>query len=541
MVRGVQVGANRSLYTVNYTPAVNGGWPMWLAASYNGAQYQDDMQTAAALGFNTIRCFIPASVTGAGSGIAVGVFAFPFPDSTDLDNLVDFYNRSKTAGVKLHLNLFDGERAFGQIAGSQTWVTAILGALPDFDNIACIEIKNELPAGRTKAYVGGFDSGWPPGTTEYSTVGPVAIVWAQQMIPYIQGLAPGVPLTVSTTGGVTNITPLFEALNGTDAQPAWYEWHCYVTSNVSNNQRSITQASAVAYSALSQVIAVVGDPAMLAIGEFGANTTLGGIPGGVPCLPTDCGESQVQQFQLNYIQGVRWACWQLGLGEPSPWILFDEEPSAQFTDGQTFGLYTTAGEPKLSAKFYQQVPPGSSAIPGVSMNGNMIGTPQQDAAGNSLPPQWTLYCGQANGQPITADVDTVNTYQGNPSTLLTGSAGTLSTDNSPALETGSAACWPLITGQEGNTYTFTVAMKATGDYGSPRIQLSWYDFEFGRSPYLGATRSPVLTLTDEWQTFSVSGKAPAGADFVRVLILAGHNAGSIWVAGAALTGPAPRS
>jgi hypothetical protein len=84
---------------------------------------------------------------------------------------------------------------------------------------------------------------------------------------------------------------------------------------------------------------------------------------------------------------------------------------------------------------------------------------QPDGNSNALPARWVLYKGQTGYQPITSAIDTVNTYQGTPTVLLTGSAGTYSGDNPPALE--SRPCtWPIIS--QGESYTFSCALKATG-------------------------------------------------------------------------------
>jgi hypothetical protein len=85
------------------------------------------------------------------------------------------------------------------ISASKNWAKAILGALPDVANLSCIEIKNEVKFASLETYSSGFDSGWPAGAVKNTTVGKAAIAWAKQMIPYIRSIAPGVPVTASTT------------------------------------------------------------------------------------------------------------------------------------------------------------------------------------------------------------------------------------------------------------------------------------------------------------------------------------------------------
>jgi hypothetical protein len=511
--------APRDVYMINYYPAAGGGYLMW--SSYDGPQYSADLQVIKDLGFNTVRVFCAARD---------GVFDFPSPTSAELASLADFCRRAHDAGVLVHLTLFDFWRSFGLIAGAQQWACAVLGAIPDLAYLQCVEIKNEIRFGSVADYSSGFDRGWPAGTPQYREIGQVATVWAQHMVPYIRGITGGsTPVTASTTNGTTNIQPYYEAVNGTPAAPDWYEWHCYVVPQLVASARNIAGISSVAYRALSQIVAVVGDPALLFIGETGINTTPGA--GGNASLPAQIGPAQAGQAQLNYIQGVRWACQQLSLPEPAPWILYDLPPgSGAFPQGQTFGLYTTSGQPKPVVAHYQQVPPGS-AIPGVGINGRMLGPPQADGQGNVLPPQWALYQGQRNGQPIAATVDDQNTWQSGPSVRLTGSAGTSPDDNPPALEVG----WPLLTGQNGQngqTITFSAALKAEGSYGRPRLHIAFYSFAFTGSSFVSSRGGPVLTLTDEFEVVSFTATIPAGADYARLFVQAGYNAGSIWVAGA---------
>ena len=487
-----------SRYAVNYFPINNGGYEMW--DIYDGPQYQADMETAKSLGFNTMRVNLAARS---------GCFTFSLPTAAELANLTDFYNRSKSTGIALHLTLFDYWNSYGLIEGSQAWTATVLDALPDTTNIAAIEIQNETRYASTITYNDGFDSGWPSGIPPYTEVGPVAIVWAQQMIPYIRSIAPGMPVTTSCSYGTADLIAYIAAVDETPAAPDWYDWHCYVGS------------SNLAHSAIETVIDIVGDPVMLYIGETGLTSTPSGTQGTL----------QAQQIQSDYIQAVRWSCAQLGLPEPSPWTLFDMASSAQFPDGQTFGLFDKSGNAKFSGKMYQAIPPGST-IPPVGLNGDMQGN-QPDSSGNALPVHWVLYKGQKREQPITSAIDTVTTYQGYPTVLLKGSGSTSSGDNPPALESDPCT-WPVIA--EGRSYTFSCALKATGVYGSgvsPSLQLSWYDSSGG---YISSTNGSALSLTSSFVRYSLSGAAPMASAYARLFVRVGYNAGSIWVGGVTWTG-----
>jgi hypothetical protein len=485
------MSAPTNQHTVNYYPVNNGGYQMW--SNYNGSQYQDDMQTAKNLGFNTVRLSLAAMD---------GIFTFGTPTAAELANLTDFYNRSVEVGIKLHLGLFDWWGDYGQIRNSRTWIAAVLGALPNTTNIAVIEIQNETRYSLTTAYGGGFDSGWPTGTTQYGEIGQVAIVWAQQVIPYIRSIAPGVPVTSSTSYGTADLAAFFAAVNQTAAAPSWYDWHCYAWS------------SSLVYSALQGAISVVGNPATLYIGETGLSSTASGTQGTL----------QAQQAESDYIQAVRWSCAQLGIPDPAPWILFDMNSSAQFPGGQTCGLYDTSGNAKLAAVMYESIPPGMT-VPAISINGSMQGN-QPDISGNPLPARWSLYKGQKGAQPIDSAIDTINTYQGNPTILLTGSSATSGSDNPPALKSCPITL-PVISA--GKSYAFSFALKATGSYGSPCLEISWYNSSGG---YVMSTNGPTLTLGSNFKTYTLKGTAPAASAYASVFVNVANNAGRIWAGGA---------
>lgn len=473
--------APTALHQVCYFPINNAGYEMWASGNYNGVQYQADMVTAKALGFSSIRIYVSAQTVA---------FTFPSPTGPQLARLVDFYNRSKTVGIKLRLVVFNfWSASWTDIPGSKTWITAVLGALPDFTNIEAIEVYGESP---------------------FSTV-PAVVTWTQAMIPYIRPLAPGVPVIVSATGPASgDLAVGYAALNGTSAAPDWYEYHAY--PNNSNY--------GLAFFQILGAINVVGAQ-NLVIGETGDSTTPVGTQGTL----------QAQQYQSDFHQTVRWCCAVLGLSEPGVWTLFDFNSSAEFPGGQTFGIYTTAGAPKILTALYQKYPPGSW-VPPVDLNGNMVGASQPDTNGNALPPRWTVFTGGA-GNSMTTAIDTTNLYGSSPSILCTNTVQV--GGNPPALQSLPAPT-PIM--QPSLTYTFQVALKATGSYGTPFLQISWYsntDTFITSTPFVGG-----LTLTSSFALHSLSSVAPPNAAYAQLYVNVPGNAGSIWVSGAGWTSNAPR-
>ena len=158
---------------------------------------------------------------------------------------------------------------------------------------------------------------------------------------------------------------------------------------------------------------------------------------------------------------------------------------------------------------------------------------QPDASGNALPVKWSLYKGNTDIQPVNATIDTVNTYQGNATILLTGSGATSASDNPPALQSFPATLPVVVPGQ---VYTFSCVIKATGSYhsgGWPALEISWYGFS---GNYISSTSGPPLTLTSSFVRYSLNSTAPAASAYATLFVNVGHNSGKIWVGGAVWTG-----
>jgi hypothetical protein len=515
------MAAPARFYEVNYLPVANSGTQMW--SSYNGAQYQTDMGTAKSYGFTSMRVFLQA---------ATGAFDFPYatsppvsgpPTSGELANLKDFYNRSVTAGIRLHLTLFDlwpgndgsPGGAIGEITACKTWLSDVIGALTSIDpalaNITMVELKNEVTFSSATAYTGGFDSGWPAGTPQYGQYGQVAVVWAEQMIPYARTLLPaGMPVTISTTNvgqfGLGDLTAFYAAVNGTAAAPDFWDHHM-----VAGNDPSYL------FGYMQSIIAAVGyNAGNLIIGESDCTNAPTGSFGTV----------QAYQNQADYQQANRWNAQQLGVAMPSPWCLFDLNPSSEFPSGQTFGLLSTTATAHLAGTLYQTYPPGTP-VPAVSINGTMT-SPQTDVNGNTMPIRWSLYKGSGGAQPITSNVVT---YASQQAVLLTGSSGTTPA-NPPALQNAPVSL--VLT--PGNTYTFQCMLAASGSYGSPNLQIGWYS---QTGTLLSSVSGPALLPGTGFGSYSVSGKPPANAWFAVLSVNTGGNAGNIWVANATWTDVAP--
>lgn len=316
------------------TPATN---YLTIWSSYSSAAMLTGFQLAASLGFNTVRIFLPA---------ISGCFDFPSPTTPELDNLTDACNQAAAAGVRLHITLFDHfgpasgntPGGYGQIAASQTWASAVITAIqasslrfnvsPNLSTVF-LELQNETYWGTPNTYPGTFDSGWPgyPTIPSGDTDGQVAVVWAQQMIPYLRTQSGGTVCT--STYELSWLSIEVDNLSGNQI-PDWYEFHNYPSFSPSSILSSLSTAQANV------------SPAALYIGETGyPDLTSGPIA-----------EAQWYQWQRYY-------CQQLGLPEPAPWQLYE----GTLGEAQGFGLFDRSNNPKPAAKFYQKYPVGSYVPP----------------------------------------------------------------------------------------------------------------------------------------------------------------------------------
>jgi hypothetical protein len=306
---------------------------MWSA--YSSTNTLAGFQLAKARGFNTVRIQIPAVTTA---------FDFPTPTSPELVNLTDCCTQAASAGVKLHVTLFNHFNTYGKITGAETWVSAIIGAL-NLSQVWCIELTNEIqtvndPSSEGKLqYAGAFDAGWPgyPTIPTYGTnanwAGVIAMTWMTLLITYIQTVVAGSGVYVpsASTYSYLDLEDMVAGYAAAGVTVDWYEYHSYPKNPYS---------SANALSDLAGAIAAV-TPAQIHIGEFGVDSDTFG-----------------QVAQAQWVQIMRNACNQKGLSEPTLWELYD-----QGVAGDNFGAYSEASVEKPLGYLYGVYPPGTPCPP----------------------------------------------------------------------------------------------------------------------------------------------------------------------------------
>jgi hypothetical protein len=198
------------------------------------------------------------------------------------------------------LTLFDWWDGFGDIAGSDTWATAVLTPYRDDPGLAFVELKNEI-----------------------DPADPTAMAWARHELGTVRSLIGDVPVTLSVSGEdpLNRVRRLKAAL--ADSQPDFYDIHYYGEPAAARGVFADARAAVAPYP--------------LFIGETGASSD---APGGYP-------------MQDLYLRTVLWAARDLGLPAPAPWILRDvvkaNVPAGQEVTDLGYGLLTEDGREKPAA------------------------------------------------------------------------------------------------------------------------------------------------------------------------------------------------
>ena len=196
---------------INYYPENDAWTNMW--TRFHPTEIDHDFAKIQGLGFNTVRIILQAQT---------GVFDYPAPTSAEQDELSQVVTLAAQHHLKVHLTLFDGWDQYRDIAGSKQWADAIVKPYAANPRISIIELQNELAFNATGS-----------------------LPWAQTMIPYLQHIDGGIPVTISASG-LANMRRLVEALRS--APPDFYDFHLYEYDGQMYN--TLKQVKAMLYGAL---------------------------------------------------------------------------------------------------------------------------------------------------------------------------------------------------------------------------------------------------------------------------------------------------
>ena len=167
------------LRAVSYYPADAGWTQMW--EHWRPERIAADLSRLRGLNANTVRVVVPAHF-----------FGYPRPAPEKLRLLRELVGIAASAGLHVHLTLFDWWDEYRDIEGSKRWARAVLTPYVGDRRIAFVELKNEL-----------------------DTTDRAALQWTRELVPWLRSLLRRqTPVTVSV-GGTTparRLRPLAAAL-----------------------------------------------------------------------------------------------------------------------------------------------------------------------------------------------------------------------------------------------------------------------------------------------------------------------------------------
>lgn len=284
----------RALRLMNYYPADAAWSQMW--SDYSHARIAADFAAIASLHANAVRIIVQPQAVG-----------YPVVRPLMLARFRDMLSTARAQGLSVQLTLFDWWAGYGDVAGSTRWLTSLLAGQKGNPTIALVELKNELPV------------------TSIS-----AVRWAQQMLPVLSTVLPGVPRTVSVSAssGIQGLAELTTVLPRTMLDVI--DVHYYGDP---------TKATAVLVAARAFA---AGRPVV--VGEAGRSTLAAGS----------------DQAQATFFSDMAHATSTLGLPPPSPWILSDFAPGAIPTANATpdeyhYGLRRVDGSWKPAASVVRSI------------------------------------------------------------------------------------------------------------------------------------------------------------------------------------------
>ena len=446
-----------NLRLIDYFPADAGWEQMW--TDWNPTQMERDFRRIAALHANAVRITVN-----------VPAFGFPQPRATMVSRLAATVRLAGAAGLASELTLFDGWSNYAAIEASRTWVREVLAPLHGSAQVAYVDLHNELPA----------------------DTNPAALAWARSLVPYVQSIDGGIPVTVSTSisSGLAPLEALVRGLGAT--APDLYDVHYYGNP-------------ADAYPILSQAKALAG-AVPLFVGEtgFATDPTYGGAQGLEP------NEASLETFQDYYYRDIENATRALALPPAAPWILYDMPGQGNTTWGHHIGILHASGTPKMAASSLSEIFAGGPVA--TSFNNGF----EQSTGSPAMPSIWRRWLPQY----ASFAIDHAVVHSG-ASAMRIEHAGGNHTSGCPAL-----AVAPIAAIRPGVKYTATAWARGASTGGKSRVVLVWTD---ATGHYVASSASPSLPPgTTPWPPLGISTTPPAHARAVEINLQVCENPGTTW-------------
>jgi hypothetical protein len=457
-----EMTALQTLKLINYFPARSSWAYMW--EDFRPGVIDQDMARMAMLHANGVRIII--------STVA---FGFPQPNHQDLAELREVIQIAQQHGLRVQLTLFDTFGGWGAIQGSREWARTLLAPYAGDREIAFIELRNEIDPASS-----------------------VQMTWCRNILPYTQGLARGVPVTVSVTNGVSTLVDLRRQLGR--VRPDFWDLHYYGVAGG-------------AYAAFAAARAAVL-PDQLYIGEFGFSTWAGNAAS-VPGLPSS--QPELDAYQAYYYASVEAATKALDMPPAAPWTLND------------FSRTGTPLQPSPAEYFYGVYRLNGSVKPAAAVISQFFSTGQvntffnQDfaqltgAGHHVLAVLWQLE--QPDGGTFTSDPNVA--YGGGLSARLSGTGASC-----PAY----SVTPPNGFVRPGQSVSVSVQARGAQASGSSGLSIVWMNMS-GEPMNSAGTRLPTVSLGDgttNWTNLQLSSVAPAGAAYVQIDLVSCANRGMVW-------------
>ena len=444
----------------------NAAWTnMW--TRFDRTEIDNDFAKIHGVGFNTVRIILQAQT---------GVFDYPTPTPAERDKLSQVVTLAARQNLKVHLTLFDGWDHYSDIAGSKQWADTIVKPYVADPRVSILELQNELAVNATSS-----------------------LPWAQTMIPYLQRIDGGIPVTISASG-FGRMHRLVKALRF--APPDFYDFHLY-------------EYDGQMYNTLKQVKAMLNG-ALFLIGEIGYST----YPKSPEGFSGTAHNTLAQEAQQEYY--YRMFCYAtegLGLPFPAPWIFSDFSSAAFPRPPQLatlleayFGLFRIDGSEKPAAATIASLLAGNPVE--TSFNNGF-----EEGDGQGLPALWRIAQNASLGYTANFARDTTVAHSGKASARI--SHSTASTHG-----TASFFLNPIQYVILGRTYTVSVWAKGLHSTGSDYLSIVWVD---AAGHVLSEDDAPHFpTGTYDWQQRTLTASAPAQAAAMEIHLNSRGNSGTVW-------------
>lgn len=455
------------LKLMNYTPAQAPWLAMW--QRYNHAQINSDFAAIKGLGANAVRIAIDPAGVG-----------WPTLTTTGANELIDIVNLAKANGLAVQFTLFDWWNPFNSVADSITWMRSALSRFAGDPSIALVEVKNEI-----------------------DVTNPTMLSWTRAMLAALPAILPGVPRTVSVAGAQD--LGAMRTLN--NAIPQSYldviDTHLYGITAVVGAKLAAAQAIAN------------GRP--IFVGEMGKPTA---------ATASTCPDYDQAAF-YTWMQTMLAKANVTGF---APWTYTDFDPAylpSQYvgTAEANFGLRRLNGTWKPAATVIKNMfasgggqnsllSLAAQAQPYQYFDGDFECTASRTPSSTTISANdgWTTFDAS---QVQVAGTSQRQGVGGSTAGFLGNTRGDAH-GNIPSLMHG----FSLVSG---GTVSVTADVRLVKPTGYTTIALSW----FAGNRYLGGVQAtPVSNNTANWQTVTVSGTPPVGADSFQVHLKSYANTGT---------------